>query len=33
MHRMDGVPVPLRPPLAAERPSVEDVLSEIARRV
>jgi len=33
VHRMDGVPVPLRPPLAAERPSVEDILSEIARRV
>jgi formylmethanofuran dehydrogenase subunit B len=33
MHRMDGVPVPLRPPLAAQRPSVEDVLMEIARRV
>jgi formylmethanofuran dehydrogenase subunit B len=33
VHRMDGVPVPLRPPLAAERPSVEDVLTEIAGRV
>jgi formylmethanofuran dehydrogenase subunit B len=33
VHRMDGVPVPLRPPLAADRPSVGDVLTEIARRV
>jgi formylmethanofuran dehydrogenase subunit B len=32
-HRMDGVPVPLRAPLAAERPSVEDVLSAIAGRL
>jgi hypothetical protein len=33
VHRMDGVPVALRSPLAADRPSVGDVLSEIARRV
>jgi formylmethanofuran dehydrogenase subunit B len=33
VHRMDGVPVPLRAPLAAERPSVEDVLSAIAGRL
>jgi formylmethanofuran dehydrogenase subunit B len=32
-HRMDGVPVPLRAPLAAERPSVEEVLSAIAERL
>jgi formylmethanofuran dehydrogenase subunit B len=29
VHRMDGVPIPLRAPLAAERPSVEDVLAAI----
>ncbi|MDA0159962.1 hypothetical protein OM076_06800 [Solirubrobacter ginsenosidimutans] len=29
VHRMDGVPVPLRAPLAAERPSVEEVLAAI----
>jgi formylmethanofuran dehydrogenase subunit B len=29
-HRMDGVPVPLRPPLSGERPSAEDVLAAIA---
>jgi formylmethanofuran dehydrogenase subunit B len=33
VHRMDGVPVPLRAPLAAERPSVEDVLAGIAGRL
>ena len=33
VHRMDGVPVPLRAPLAAERPSVEDVLAAIAGRL
>jgi formylmethanofuran dehydrogenase subunit B len=33
VHRMDGVPVPLRAPLAAERPSAEDVLSAIAERM
>jgi len=33
VHRMDGVPVPLRAPLAAERPSVEDVLAAIGGRV
>jgi formylmethanofuran dehydrogenase subunit B len=32
-HRMDGVPVPLRAPLATERPSVEDVLTAIAGRL
>jgi formylmethanofuran dehydrogenase subunit B len=29
VHRMDGVPVPLRAPLTAERPSVEEVLAAI----
>jgi formylmethanofuran dehydrogenase subunit B len=33
VHRMDGVPVPLRAPLAAERPGVEDVLAAIAGRL
>ena len=33
VHRMDGVPIPLRSPLAAERPGVEDVLSAIAGRL
>ena len=33
VHRMDGVPVALRPPLAAERPSVEDVLAAIGGRL
>jgi formylmethanofuran dehydrogenase subunit B len=33
VHRMDGVPIPLRAPLAAERPRVEDVLSAIAGRL
>jgi formylmethanofuran dehydrogenase subunit B len=32
LHRMDGVPVPLRAPLAQERPSVEDVLVAIGGR-
>jgi formylmethanofuran dehydrogenase subunit B len=32
VHRMDGVPVPLRAPLAAERPGVEDVLAAIGAR-
>jgi formylmethanofuran dehydrogenase subunit B len=32
-HRMDGVPVPLRAPLAGERPSVEDVLVAIQERL
>ena len=32
-HRMDGVPVPLRAPLAGERPGIEDVLSAIAGRL
>jgi formylmethanofuran dehydrogenase subunit B len=33
VHRMDGVPVPLRAPQATERPSVEDVLAAIAGRL
>jgi formylmethanofuran dehydrogenase subunit B len=33
VHRMDGVPVPLRAPLAGERPSAEDVLAAIAGRL
>ena len=33
VHRMDGVPVPLRALLAADRPSVEDVLAAIGGRV
>jgi formylmethanofuran dehydrogenase subunit B len=33
VHRMDGVPVPLRAPLPAERPSTEDVLVAIAGRL
>jgi len=33
VHRMDGVPVPLRAPLAAERPGVEDVLAAIEGRL
>jgi formylmethanofuran dehydrogenase subunit B len=33
VHRMDGVPVPLRAQLPAERPSVEDVLAAIAERL
>jgi formylmethanofuran dehydrogenase subunit B len=33
VHRMDGVPVPLRAPLAGERPGVEDVLAAIAGRL
>jgi formylmethanofuran dehydrogenase subunit B len=33
VDRMDGVPVPLRAPLAAERPGVEDVLATIAGRL
>jgi formylmethanofuran dehydrogenase subunit B len=32
-HRMDGVPVPLRAPLAGERPSVEAVLAAIEERL
>lgn len=32
-HRMDGVPVPLRAPRGADRPSVEDVLAAIAERL
>jgi formylmethanofuran dehydrogenase subunit B len=33
VHRMDGVPVPLRAPLARERPGVEDVLAAIEGRL
>jgi formylmethanofuran dehydrogenase subunit B len=33
VHRMDGVPVPLRAPLAAERPGVDDVLAAIGGRL
>jgi formylmethanofuran dehydrogenase subunit B len=33
VHRMDGVPVPLRAPLAGERPGVEDVLEAIGGRL
>jgi formylmethanofuran dehydrogenase subunit B len=33
VHRMDGVPVPLRAPLGGERPGVEDVLAAIAGRL
>jgi formylmethanofuran dehydrogenase subunit B len=33
VHRMDGVPVPLRAPLGADRPGVEDVLTAIAGRL
>jgi len=33
VHRMDGVPVPLRAPLATERPGAEDVLAAIAGRL
>ncbi|HET8756562.1 MAG TPA: hypothetical protein VFM58_11150, partial [Solirubrobacteraceae bacterium] len=33
VHRMDGVPLPLRAPVAAQRPSVEHVLAAIADRI
>jgi formylmethanofuran dehydrogenase subunit B len=33
VHRMDGVPIPLGAPMAAERPGIEDVLAEIAGRL
>jgi formylmethanofuran dehydrogenase subunit B len=33
VHRMDGVPVPLRAPFDADRPGVEDVLTAIAGRL
>ena len=33
VHRMDGVPLPLRAPLAGERPGVEDVLAAIGGRL
>jgi formylmethanofuran dehydrogenase subunit B len=32
-HRMDGVPVPLRAPLASRRPGDEEVLAAIAARI
>ena len=32
-HRMDGVPIPLRAPRAADRPSIEDVLAAIEERL
>jgi formylmethanofuran dehydrogenase subunit B len=32
VHRMDGVPVPLRAPLTGERPCVEEVLAAIGAR-
>jgi formylmethanofuran dehydrogenase subunit B len=33
VHRMDGVPIPLRAPLDAERPTVDAVLAAIAERL
>jgi formylmethanofuran dehydrogenase subunit B len=33
VHRLDGVPVPLRAPLASERPGDEEVLAAIAERI
>lgn len=33
VHRMDGVPIPLRAPLPADRPGAEDVLAAIAGRL
>ena len=33
VHRMDGVPVPLRAPLAGEGPGAADVLAAIAKRL
>jgi formylmethanofuran dehydrogenase subunit B len=33
VHRMDGVPIPLRAPLASERPGIEDVLAAIEARL
>jgi formylmethanofuran dehydrogenase subunit B len=33
VHRMDGVPIPLRAPRAGERPAVEDVLAAIGGRL
>jgi formylmethanofuran dehydrogenase subunit B len=33
VHRMDGVPIPLRAPLPGERPSVEGVLAAIGGRL
>jgi formylmethanofuran dehydrogenase subunit B len=33
VHRMDGVPLPLRAPVATERPSIEDVLAAISERL
>jgi formylmethanofuran dehydrogenase subunit B len=33
VHRMDGVPIPLRAPLATKRPGIEDVLAAIEERL
>jgi len=33
IHRMDGVPLPLRAPLARQRPAAEDVLAAIGERL
>jgi formylmethanofuran dehydrogenase subunit B len=33
VHRLDGVPVPLRSPLASSRPSDDEVLAAIAERL
>jgi formylmethanofuran dehydrogenase subunit B len=33
VHRLDGVPIPLRAPLASSRPGDDEVLAAIARRV
>jgi formylmethanofuran dehydrogenase subunit B len=33
VHRLDGVPVPLRAPLTAERPGADEVLAALAARV
>jgi hypothetical protein len=33
VHRLDGVPIPLRSPLASSRPSDDEVLAAIAERL
>jgi formylmethanofuran dehydrogenase subunit B len=33
VHRLDGVPVPLRAVLASERPGDEEILQAIAERI
>jgi formylmethanofuran dehydrogenase subunit B len=33
VHRLDGVPVPFRAPLASSRPGDDEVLAAIARRL